>query len=166
MCTAQGPGPAGPAQGLKVPELTLRAESSTFGGGLGRQGCQGGAVPSPSEANQPHPTAPQGEPGRAGNQAWPQPGHPQAPPQAPGLAGKAAPRTGWGWGRAVSGLEVRPGPSSAESLPNAGVGPGCILPAAQGCLAMLPYGPKGTGLPAVACSELASSPNKGTPPGP
>lgn len=122
----------------------------------------------PSDSSQHQPAAPQGESGQApdSNQGWLQPGHPQAPLQAPGSAEKAAPWTGWGWGRAASGLKVRPGPSSAESPPNTGVGPGCILPAAQGCLATLPHGPRGTGLSAAACSELASSPSEGTLPGP
>lgn len=81
----QAPGPAGPAQGLKVPELTLRGQC--IRGWPGGQGCQGRALQyPPSEANQLHPAALPGQldQARDGNQGWPQPSHPKAPPQAPG----------------------------------------------------------------------------------
>lgn len=98
----------GTAQGSETPQLTLRVQCTP--GWPGAAWLSGQCSALPLRPIQPHPTAPQGELGRARdfNQGWPQPGHPQAPPQSPGSAEKAAPGTGWGWGMAVLGSELWP----------------------------------------------------------
>lgn len=132
------------------------------GGWPGGQGCQGRVVQyPPSEGNQLHPAALPGQldQARDGNQGWLQPSHPEAPPQAPGsswegsISGWMGPGQGcvWAGGQAWSKLSWKPSPCSARST---------RLPGHA------PHGPRGTGLPAAACSELALSPCEGTPPGP
>lgn len=120
----QAPGPAGPAQGLKVPELTLRGQC--IRGRPGGQGCQGRALQyPPSEANQLHPAALPGQldQARDGNQGWPQPSHPKAPAQAPGSSWEGSPSGWmgpgqgcvWAGGQAWSKLSWKPSPRSARS---------------------------------------------------